>query len=95
MDVWQKIFCLHSGQVRRQFAADPLHLHRPRKRKFLSHFSQKAKKYQVGSGTTLMVELCTSETIHRLCGYTQYGWSDKQKRGSPPPHILPTTGNLT
>jgi hypothetical protein len=70
MGVWQKIFCLQCGQVRRHSAADPLQLHCPRKRKFLSHFSQKAEKHQGGSRTVLMVEHYTSEAIHRLCGNT-------------------------
>src|SRR5689334_6961908 len=70
MGVWQKIFCLQCGQVRRHSAADPLQLHRPRKRTFLSHFPQKAEKHQGGSRTELMVEHYTSEAIHRLCGNT-------------------------
>src|SRR6185503_1600264 len=69
--VWQKIPCSHFGQVRRHSLTDPVHLHCPMNRKFLSHFSQKATKYQVGSITGLMVDrYIPAKQFHHLCGNT-------------------------
>ena len=80
--VLQKIHCSHFGQVRRHSATDPLHLHCPMKRKFLSHLSQKAKKYQVGSVTGLMVERYIPAKQSTICAVTHI-WLEQATSNLP------------